>query len=290
MTGKLTILGSGSAMPTFQNSPSGQIVELCDKSFLIDCGEGVQLTMRQLGIKTARLYIVLISHLHGDHCFGLIGLISTLGMMNRTQPLHIYAHGDLEKLLRPMLDYHCQDLSYEVVFHAINPRKREVIWEDRTLTIESIPLKHKVPTCGFLFTEKHRDQEPRKRYAYCSDTMYREQIVEQIAGVDVLYHEATYTEKDVDKCKKHTHSTAKQAAKEHLAAGGIIPYLAPDDITDNLNKGVIDVGKGLGFEDDAQIWMIAGVVTKQYATEDRIELEFEETPGVMLIDGKRADE
>lgn len=219
MNNSLTILGSGSAMPTFQNSPSGQVVELCDKSFLVDCGEGVQITMRQLGVKTARLYTVLISHLHGDHCFGLIGLISTLGMMNRTQPLHIYAHGDLEKLLRPMLDYHCQDLSYEVVFHAINPRKREVIWEDRTLTIESIPLKHKVPTCGFLFTEKHRDQEPRKRYAYCSDTMYREQIVEQIAGVDVLYHETTYTEKDADKCKKHTHSTAKQAANIARLAG-----------------------------------------------------------------------
>lgn len=219
MIGRLTILGCGSAMPTFQNSPSGQIVELCDKSFLVDCGEGTQLKMRQLGVKTARLYTVLISHLHGDHCFGLIGLISTLGMMGRTQPLHIYAHGDLEKLLRPWLDYHCQDMSYEVVFHTINPRKREVIFEDRTLTIETIPLKHKVPTCGFLFTEYHRDMEPRKRYAYCSDTAYREQIVEQISGVDVLYHEATYTEKDADKCKKHTHSTAKQAAQIASLAG-----------------------------------------------------------------------
>ncbi len=221
MNNQLTILGSGSAMPTFQNSPSGQVLELCDKSFLIDCGEGVQLTMRQLGVKTARLYTVLISHLHGDHCFGLIGLISTLGMMNRVQPLHIFAHGDLEKLLRPMLDYHCQDLPYELIFHTINPRKREVIWEDRTVTIETIPLKHKVPTCGFLFTERHRNQEPRKRFAYCSDTMYREQIVDQIAGVDVLYHEATYTENDADKCKKHTHSTAKQAAQiAHLAGAG----------------------------------------------------------------------
>ena len=219
MQGKLTILGCGSAMPTFQNSPSGQVVELCDKSFLVDCGEGTQLKMRQLGVKTARLYTVLISHLHGDHCFGLIGLISTLGMMNRTQPLHIYAHGDLEKLLHPWLDYHCQDLPYEVVFHTINPRKREVIFEDRTLTVETIPLKHKVPTCGFLFTEHHRDKEARKRYAYCSDTAYREQIVEQITGVDVLYHEATYTEKDIDKCKKHTHSTAKQAAQIAQLAG-----------------------------------------------------------------------
>jgi ribonuclease Z len=106
-----------------------------------------------------------------------------------------------------------------VEFHTINPRKKEVIFEDRTLTIETIPLKHKVPTCGFLFTEKHRNQDPRKRFAYCSDTAYREQIVEQIAGVDVLYHEATYTEKDVDKCKKHTHSTAKQAARIAKLAG-----------------------------------------------------------------------
>jgi ribonuclease Z len=219
MNNTLTILGCGSAMPTFQNSPTGQIVELCDKSFLVDCGEGTQLKMRQLGVKTARLYTVLISHLHGDHCFGLIGLISTLGMMGRTQPLHIYAHADLEKLLRPLLGYHCQDLSFEVEFHAINPRKRAVIFEDRTLTIETIPLKHKVPTCGFLFIEHHRDKEPRKRYAYCSDTAYREQIVEQIAGVDVLFHEATYTEKDVDKCKKHTHSTAKQAAQIAKLAG-----------------------------------------------------------------------
>ena len=206
-------------MPTFQNSPTGQIVELCDKSFLVDCGEGTQLKMRQLGVKTARLYTVLISHLHGDHCFGLIGLISTLGMMGRTQPLHVYAHADLEKLLRPLLDYHCQDLPYEVEFHAINPRKKEVIFSDRTLTIETIPLKHKVPTCGFLFTEYHRDKEPRKRYAYCSDTAYREQIVEQISGVEVLFHESTYTEKDADKCKLHTHSTAKQAAQIAKLAG-----------------------------------------------------------------------
>ena len=118
MTDSVTILGSGSAIPTFQNSPSGQLLTLNDKSFLIDCGEGVQLTMRQMGLKTARLYSVFISHLHGDHCFGLIGLISTLSMMKRTQPLHIYAHADLQKLLQPLLDYHCGDmLSFEVILH-----------------------------------------------------------------------------------------------------------------------------------------------------------------------------
>lgn len=188
---------------------------------MIDCGEGIQLTMRQMGIKTARLYSIFISHLHGDHCFGLIGLISTLDMMGRTQPLHIYAHADLEKLLRPMMDYHLQDMKYEVIFHAINPRKKEIIFEDRTVTVETIPLKHKVPCCGFLFYERHRckdattgeiSYETRKRYAYCSDTMYKESIVEQIKGVDVLFHEATFTNQWESRCSLTMHSTARQAA------------------------------------------------------------------------------
>lgn len=212
MVGKLTILGSGSALPTYQNAPAGQVVELCDKAFLIDCGEGVQITMRRMGVHTSRLYNVFISHLHGDHCFGLMGLISTLGMMQRRQPLHIYAHPDLERLMRPWLDYHCADLSFEVVFHPINPRKHEVIYEDRTLTVETLPLRHKVPTCGFLFTERHRDCAPRKRYAYCSDTQYSERLVPWLRGVEVLFHEATYTDEYADRCKPTMHSTARQAA------------------------------------------------------------------------------
>lgn len=219
--GKLTILGSGSALPTFQNSPSGQILELCDKSFLIDCGEGIQLTMRQLGVKTARLYSIFISHLHGDHCFGLLGLLTTFDMLSRTQPLHIYAHPDLEKLLQPMIDYHLQGMKYEVVWHPINPRKKEVVFSDRTVTVETIPLKHKVPCCGFLFYEHHRRKnaqtgeltyETRKRYAYCSDTMYLEKIVPQIEGVDVLFHESTFTDEWELRCKTTMHSTARQAA------------------------------------------------------------------------------
>lgn len=218
----MTILGTGSALPTFQNSPSGQILSLCDKSFMIDCGEGVQITMRRMGVKTGRLYSIFISHLHGDHCFGLLGLIVTFDMMGRTQPLHIYAHPDLEKLLRPMLDYHCSELKYELVFHPINPCKKEIIFSDRTVTVETIPLKHKVPACGFLFYENHRKQDSngkpmqerewRKRYAYCSDTTYKESIVPQIEGVDLLFHEATFTDEWESRCKTTMHSTARQAA------------------------------------------------------------------------------
>ena len=210
---RLTILGCGSAKPTRTNSPTGQVLDLCDKTFLIDCGEGVQITMARLGVRTARLYNIFISHLHGDHCFGLIGLLSTLGMSRRTQPMHIYAHPDLEKMLRPWLDYYCADLPYEVIFHAINPRKQEVIYEDRTLQVETIPLKHTVPCCGFMFAEYHRDMPPRKRYAYCSDTMYNEKIVPIIEGVETLYHESTFLQEQAERCKVVMHSTATEAGR-----------------------------------------------------------------------------
>ena len=154
----LTILGCGSALPTKKNFPSAQILEIRDKQYLIDCGEGTQIRMRQMGVKTARLGHIFISHLHGDHCFGLIGLISSFGMLNRTADLHIHAQPDLEKMLKPHLMYFCQDLPFDVIFHNINPRKNELIYEDRSIQVFTIPLKHRVPCCGFLFEEKPRER------------------------------------------------------------------------------------------------------------------------------------
>ena len=154
----LTILGCGSALPTRKNFPSAQLLELRDKQYLIDCGEGTQIRMRQMGVKTARLGHIFISHLHGDHCFGMIGMISSFGMLNRTADLHIHAQPDLEKILKPQLMYFCQDLPFDVIFHNINPRKNEMIYEDRSIQVFTIPLKHRVPCCGFLFEEKPRDR------------------------------------------------------------------------------------------------------------------------------------
>ena len=153
----LTILGCGSALPTRKNFPSSQILEIRDKQYMIDCGEGTQIRMRQMGVKTARLGHIFISHLHGDHCFGLIGMISSFGMLKRTADLHIHAQPDLEKILKPQLMYFCQDLPFEIIFHDINPRKTELIFEDRSIKVFTIPLKHRVPCCGFLFEEKPRD-------------------------------------------------------------------------------------------------------------------------------------
>jgi len=154
----LTIFGCGSALPTRKNFPSSQLLEIRDKQFLIDCGEGTQIRMRQMGFKINRLGHIFISHLHGDHCFGLIGLISSFGMLNRTAELHIHAHADLEKIMEAQLQYFCAEIPFKVIFHAVNPRVHELIFEDRSVQVFSIPLKHRVPCCGFLFEEKPRDR------------------------------------------------------------------------------------------------------------------------------------
>lgn len=149
------LLGCGSALPTTKHLPSTQIVNVRDKLFMIDCAEGCQLQLRKTGLKFSRMNHIFISHLHGDHCFGLIGLISTFDLLGRTSQLHIYSPGEtLEKLLRPWLDFFCRDMGYDVVFHAFSPNHSETIYEDRSVTVSTIPLKHRVPCCGFFFKEK----------------------------------------------------------------------------------------------------------------------------------------
>ena len=151
---EVNILGCGSALPTTRHYSSSQVVNIREKLFMIDCGEGAQLQLRRSKLKFTRLNHIFISHLHGDHCFGLMGLISTFGLLGRTATLHIYAHEDLEKLLAPQLEYFCKGMTYEVAFHSINPNKAEVIYDDHSVSVTTIPLKHRIPTCGFLFQEK----------------------------------------------------------------------------------------------------------------------------------------
>ncbi len=162
---KLTILGSGSATPTPERFQSSQLFEIRNKQFLIDCGEGAQNSMIRHCVRTARLNHIFISHLHGDHYFGLLGLMSTLGMMGRTADFEIHAQPDLERLLRQQIDYCLGDFPFKVIFHPFNPRKSEVIYDDRSLTVTSIPLKHSVPTAGFLFEEKNKPRHLRRDMA-----------------------------------------------------------------------------------------------------------------------------
>ena len=151
---RIHILGCGSALPTLRHYASSQVVEIREKMFMIDCGEGTQMQLRRSRLHFMRISHVFISHLHGDHCFGLIGMISTFGMLGRTAPLHVFADKALGDMLRSQLDMFCQGLEFEVVFHPIDTEAVSVVYEDRSLTVTTIPLSHRVPCCGFLFREK----------------------------------------------------------------------------------------------------------------------------------------
>lgn len=153
---ELHILGCGSALPTTRHFPTSQIVNVRDKLFMIDCGEGAQLQFRKSHLKFSRLNHILISHLHGDHCFGLLGLISTLNLLGRTAELHIHSPKGLETLLTPMLDFFNRQMTYKVLFHEFDTKEPMQIYEDRSLTVTTIPLRHRMPCCGFLFAEKRR--------------------------------------------------------------------------------------------------------------------------------------
>lgn len=149
------ILGCGSALPTLRHWPSSQVVNVREKLYMVDCGEGAQVQMRRARQKFNRLNHIFISHLHGDHVFGLIGLLSTFSLMGRTLPIHIYAHAELEELMHPLLNYFCKGNAYEIVFHALpHAKEPQVIFEDRSLTVSALPLRHRIPACGFLFREK----------------------------------------------------------------------------------------------------------------------------------------
>ena len=151
---RVHILGCGSALPTLRHFPSSQIVEVREKLFMVDCGEGAQMQLRRCHVRFTKVGHVFISHMHGDHCFGLIGMISTFGLLGRTATLHIHANELLGDMIMRQMDLFCHDLGYEVEFHPIDATRREVIYEDRSLTVETIPLVHRLPTCGFLFREK----------------------------------------------------------------------------------------------------------------------------------------
>ncbi|MDR1881575.1 MAG: ribonuclease Z [Prevotella sp.] len=154
---ELDILGCGSATPTTLHNPSSQVLNIRDKLFMIDCGEGTQLQFRRNKLRFGRLSRIFISHLHGDHCFGLIGLISTLGLLGRTGSIVIHSVAGLEHTLRPEIDFFCKDNPFEVKIETFNPKSSEMIYEDRSVSVKTIPLAHRAPCAGFLFQEKQKE-------------------------------------------------------------------------------------------------------------------------------------
>ena len=153
----INILGCGSALPTTRHLATSQVVDLRDKLYMIDCGEGTQVQMRNMRVRFGRLAHIFISHLHGDHCFGLPGLISTLGMLGRTGELVVHGPKEVETYLRPVMDLFCRGMEFDVRFNTVDTRSHSLVMEDRSLSVWSIPLKHRIPTCGYLFAEKPKE-------------------------------------------------------------------------------------------------------------------------------------
>lgn len=162
MTFDLTILGSGSALPTSRRYPTAQALNVLERFFLIDCGEGTQLQLRNSKIKFGSINHIFISHLHGDHVFGLFGLLSTYNLLGRKTDLYIYGHPDIEKIIAFYRQQFAEELQYRIHIMPLGSRNFQLIFEDKVSEVFSFPLKHRVPAWGFLFREKKREPNIRK--------------------------------------------------------------------------------------------------------------------------------
>jgi len=252
---QLTILGTGSATPVLTRNPTAHHLQIEQDGYLIDCGEGTQNQLLYYKIRTTKLKYIFITHLHGDHFFGLIGLLSTLNMHRRIEDLWIFAPKGLAEIITIQLKYSDTRLNFKIHFTETQTEKSYLLFTNEHVKITTIPLIHRVPCCGFLFQERRKKRkiikntrptdltfEQIKRlkdgedilnddgsikyknedytipslksgsYAFCSDTLYNEAIIDIIKNVDLLYHEATFLDELLPRAIQTNHSTTKQAA------------------------------------------------------------------------------
>ncbi|MBQ6821274.1 MAG: ribonuclease Z [Bacteroidales bacterium] len=222
----LTTMGTASAMPISDRNPSAQMLSAGGRLFLIDCGEGTQQQMRRCHFSFVRVEAIFISHIHGDHLFGLFGLLNSMAMYGRTAPLDIYGPNALGGVLNFYRSYFGSDDGFEIRFHPLSCKGPEIVHTSKCVTVSAFPLNHKIECYGYRFdeivTERHREANPAykaKSYAYCSDTAPFPELPEWVKGVSCLYHEATYPAEMADKAEHRFHSTTEQAARCALQAG-----------------------------------------------------------------------
>ncbi len=255
MSFEITILGSSSATPIYQRHPTAQVLQVQERFFLVDCGEGTLIQLNRYRIKFHRINQIFISHLHGDHYLGLMGLLSTMHLQGRTVPLQLFGPKELWEIIEIQLKYSQTTLRYPIDFHPTDPATPAVIYSDETVKVSTIILSHRIPCTGFLFEEQPRlrkidkdklhgldfaaeqyqllkegkdlvlsdgrvmfnkdltqDPPPPRRYAFCSDTIYDERLIDCVNSVDLLYHESTFLEELSWRAAETFHSTARQAA------------------------------------------------------------------------------
>lgn len=258
----MQIMGSASAKPIVSRNQSAQVLTVHERLFLIDCGEAVQRQLMIYRVPTMKIDSIFISHIHGDHVFGLFPLLSTMGMIARNKPLTIYAPASFGPLLKFFMSYYGDGVGYEVRHVPLKMSEPQLIYETRKVEVLAFPLNHKIETFGFLVREKTPMHNVRpecisrydlnlteigtlkrgedvirddntiitaqeaayipyqtRSYAYCSDTAPFPELSQWVKGVDLLYHESTYTQEYLDLAIKRHHSTTVQAAQCALEAG-----------------------------------------------------------------------
>ena len=252
---KITVLGSQGAIPKVGKFSSSLLLKVSNSNILIDCCEGVQHQLRKNKIKLSKIDIILISHAHGDHYFGLIGLISTFSLLKRDKKLIIFCPLSVFKIIQAHIKFSKMTLSYELDLRVLNNETKINIFQNDFFYIDAFPLKHSIYTNGFIVSEKKKKRklilqkalenniekiyfnnltnrknvvnkdgveinyrdvtkegDKPKKFAYCSDTAYFEDLVKNINGVDLLYCETTFLKRDQDKAKITLHSTTADAA------------------------------------------------------------------------------
>lgn len=248
----LIILGNNSALPAHGRHPSAQVLQTPNGSILIDCGEGTQTQLVRYKIKPSKINTVIISHMHGDHYFGLIGMLTSMGLMGRTEPLHIYSPASLELIIEAQLKAANSILPFPVYFVSLELLSAAFVASG--LRVQAFETDHRIPCWGFTFETMGKPRSiikeqvdafnipisfynalqngynyemedgsiisndqltkpiQKKKYAYCADTRYSENFLMHIMGADLLYHESTYLKEDTQKAFDRFHSTSEQAA------------------------------------------------------------------------------
>ena len=207
---ELIILGCHSATPRENHHTTSQLLKIKKHFFLIDCGEGTQIQLRKAKINFSQINHIFISHLHGDHFYGLIGLISSFRLLGRKNSLNIYGPNGIKHLITSLLKASNSWTNYPLIFNELSSLESEIIYEDDIVSVITIPLNHRIYTNGFLFKSNGKE---KRIYAFCSDTKYDENIIDLIKFSDLLYHDSTFLDIDKNLAEKTKHSTSIEAAK-----------------------------------------------------------------------------
>lgn len=223
MNFSLQILGTASAVPISDKNPSAQALQVQGRLFLIDCGEGAQQRMRQMHLSFLKVEAIFISHIHGDHIFGIFGLLNTMALLGRTENLRIFAPGSFGPILKLYKSYFTEGDTFEIEHVTVNVKGLSEIYSNKHVRVSAFPLRHRIECYGYRFdeirSERQLEKAPARSYAYCSDTEPFPELASYVKGVDVLYHEATYPVEFADKAVLHHHSTTADAARCAKEAG-----------------------------------------------------------------------